>query len=254
MHTDTVGWPIRIVGLARSCVVAGIVLFVVVFAGCTSAPTRHYRTGNERLYAGKFDAAVRSYTAALEEDPDLAQAHEKRGLARFMQGDSEGAVEDYTRALEVEPKFARVHNNRGFVHLKAGRTEAAIDDFTRAIELRPDYAQALNNRAAAHLVLGERQRAHSDFERSYRARPTFAAAMYFGNRAAARGEDETALRRYSEALELNPSSAAAHRARSEIHRKLGNPEDSWQDFQRYLELNPEAERRMQRHLTGAGIE
>ena len=63
-----------------------------------------YTAGNEALFAGDSDAAIRAYQQVVETAPMLASGHRGLGLAYAQKGDSEGAIKSLRKYLELAPR------------------------------------------------------------------------------------------------------------------------------------------------------
>jgi tetratricopeptide (TPR) repeat protein len=104
--------------------------------------------------------------------------------------------------------------NQGIANAEAGNLEEAILDFTKAIDLKPDYA----NVYFAYFCRG-----HAYFNLN---------------------DLEQAIRDYAKAIELNPARAdAAYLHRGRVCAESSNPEQAILDFERYLQLAPNASNR-----------
>jgi tetratricopeptide (TPR) repeat protein len=72
---------------------------------------------------GRWDEAVRSWTAAVERDPGSAAAHNNLAVALERKGDWEAAGREYDAALRLAPENAQIKANaESFrLRLEAGR-------------------------------------------------------------------------------------------------------------------------------------
>ena len=70
---------------------------------------------------GRFDAALRDYSAAIALQPRNSFAYYNRGITRDKQEDFAGAVADFSRAIELEPQTPDFYHNRGFSYRKQAR-------------------------------------------------------------------------------------------------------------------------------------
>ncbi|WP_276261128.1 hypothetical protein [Haloglomus litoreum] len=107
------------------------------------------------------EAAVADYTAALDADPEHAEALFNRGLARARLGDRAASSTDLERAADLgraHPFFIR-----GNAYAEADADEYAREDFTRAVD-RTDTARAYFNRGNANRRLGDEDAAVADYE------------------------------------------------------------------------------------------
>src|SRR5262249_9485442 len=69
----------------------------------------------------------------------------RRSLEMLMQGDVSGAKEKLRAALQIDPEYAEAHNLLGFVEGQSSNIDAAVDHLNRAIRLNPAFAQAHYN-------------------------------------------------------------------------------------------------------------
>lgn len=92
--------------------------------------------GNEAFKAGRYEAAVRYYSEAIEVDPDSELNYSNRSFAYFKLKEYEKAAADAEVAVRLNDKFFK-----GFYRL--GMAQMAMNDFQRAIEnLRRAWAIA----------------------------------------------------------------------------------------------------------------
>ena len=109
----------------------------------------HISLGDMLRVQGDFDAAVRSYRAAIEiiesaEDPPPLLL--TRDDTHIVQGMAEWAVMD---PQQITPEIhAQAHNNLGTALWQLGQQSEAIGSFERALQVFPDYPNA-------HLNLGD---------------------------------------------------------------------------------------------------
>ena len=89
-------------------------LFLLSLCACQKAPTVEsmdetpdwkvqYDLGVRYLSEGNYEEAILAFTAAIEIDPNRAEAFLGRGEAYEKQGDLERAAADYQAAVELEP-------------------------------------------------------------------------------------------------------------------------------------------------------
>ncbi len=136
-----------------------------LLAGCATLPPAHptlspspvspiptpspdpfalYREGLAHQRAGEWEAAVRSFSRALQLQPDLAPAYQARAAAYLALGEAEKALEDARRAVDLAPESAEAHGMLGEV-LRRGLHDPlqALAAYDEAVRLRPDLAPAL---------------------------------------------------------------------------------------------------------------
>jgi len=101
------------------------------------------RLMSRRLAALGRSEEAQQYLARLPEDlradPEILL---REGVDLYNQNDFEGAVEKLTAAIEGEPEWADAYYYRGLARMAATQNEAAAEDFRKLIELAPDDPRA----------------------------------------------------------------------------------------------------------------
>lgn len=75
----------------------------------------------------------------LRADPEILL---REGVDLYNQNDFDGAVEKLTAAIEGEPEWADAYYYRGLARMAASQNEAAAADFRKLLELAPDGERA----------------------------------------------------------------------------------------------------------------
>jgi lipoprotein NlpI len=88
------------------------------------------------------EASEAKATKIIDADPKQTDAYVARAVARETLGKYSAAAKDMTRAIELLPNNARLHNTRGSMRFEAGDIKGSLADYDRAIKLAP----ALNQR------------------------------------------------------------------------------------------------------------
>jgi tetratricopeptide (TPR) repeat protein len=174
-------------------------------------------------YAAKdLNEKVKSYTLAIERNPEYTFAYNNRGLAYHNLKDYDKAIADYDKTIQLDPDYALAYNNRGTAYGNLKDYDKAIADYDRAIQLDPEVAAAYTNRGTAHANLKDYDRAIADYDRAIQLDPEDAAA--YNSRAVSRnlmGEVEAALRDVDRSLELDPGNPDALSTKAEILHDRG---------------------------------
>jgi tetratricopeptide (TPR) repeat protein len=111
-----------------------ITAILVVFTGCKTPLEQHLDKGNSYFDQEKWDQAIIEYTAAIEIDPENAQAYANRGAAFAEQSKYDLSLVDYNKALELDPQNAIVYYNRAIAYNYMGEYDKAIADCTKVID------------------------------------------------------------------------------------------------------------------------
>lgn len=136
-----------------------------------------------------------------------------RGLAEMMKGDLDAALRTFTAALEKEPK-PTLRLNRGIVLLRLARNEeaaAAFDSVFASDDTPPSIrGSAAYHRAMAAERLGRLEEASLWLDRALELDPASADALiYSGVILERRGAFEAAGKRYRSYLDQHPGSILA---------------------------------------------
>lgn len=83
-----------------------------------------------------FEERVREHPGDVAARLDLAQRYRDSG-------NTDGAIEQYLAALDIDPDNAEAQANLGFLLHVAGRAEEGLEAVDRALEEDPDYPDAL---------------------------------------------------------------------------------------------------------------
>lgn len=108
-----------------------------------------------------------------------------QGDYEFEMGNLDAALASYTRAIELNSKYAEAYNNRAYTYMVQENYASALPDLDKAIELRPDYKNAYINRGDIYNYYYQidRQRAIQDYDKALAIEPHNAIAC--GHRAVA---------------------------------------------------------------------
>ncbi|WP_072621601.1 tetratricopeptide repeat protein [Spirulina major] len=92
------------------------------------------RGGIEQRQQGDFTGAIATFTAILQDYPDLAAAYGQRAIAYFDAGQLHGAISDYTQALALDRDNPKLYYGRAVVRLALGNIPGAQQDVEAAIQ------------------------------------------------------------------------------------------------------------------------
>ena len=158
---------------------------------------------------GRAAEAVRLLLEAVALAPMRADFFNHLGMARKASGRLDEAIAAYRQSTALNPAYAEAHYNLGNALQEGQRFEDAVASYRRVLEIVPEHAETLNNLGNALTELG-RDGAAQCFERAVAANPRYPEAL--ANLAATRveaGDIADAIRRYEEAVEIDPLYAAA---------------------------------------------
>ncbi|MBW4498250.1 MAG: tetratricopeptide repeat protein [Scytonema hyalinum WJT4-NPBG1] len=143
--------------------------------------------------------------------PHLNSADDFIGMGHFQedcQRDSQAAVSSFTQAIQLNPKAEEPYYHRGNAYYKLGNYKAAVEDYTQIINQNntdrlSSRWTAYYQRSRAYEKLDEKQKAISDWTEVIRGSNSFAEAYISrGNLYKAIGDKESAIADYKAAEKL----------------------------------------------------
>lgn len=191
----------------------------------------HLQQGDQQFAQGDYQRALDEYAAAIQKDPENAEAHFNSGITKRRLNDLKGAIAHYTTAIRLKPTSVDAYNNRGLVRSQLGDKLAAIADFTEAIRLNPQHVQAFNNRGTIYSELGKKQAAIADYTQAIQIDAQYYEAYF--NRGIVQsdlGNTKAAIADYSQVLRLNINYAQAYNNRGIAYFALGNLKQAIADY------------------------
>jgi len=214
------------------------------FKSAISADSQFVEAKNNlgALYAcaGKDLDAIELFRAAIQGRQDYAPAHVNLGLVLASDGKYAEAEKEFRLALRSSPKNLNAYNALGMIATKLGRGDEAIEILQKVLQARPDSA-------IAHLNLGSALSADGfdlpgalvQFSEAIRLDPRSAAAHYN------KGRVLNELNRFEEsraeldtACRMQPDNVQALYLFAQVEKKLGNVQGSVEILDRLVTLDP----------------
>jgi tetratricopeptide (TPR) repeat protein len=125
----------------------------------------HNLLGAAYMAAGKIDAALEQFRAAVALDPDFAEAHSNLGyvLLRELE-DYDGGARHIERAMALEPDRPATVLNWGLVLRQRGESDKALALYESLLAADAAFHQARLNRSLVLLARGDFVRGWDDYE------------------------------------------------------------------------------------------
>jgi tetratricopeptide (TPR) repeat protein len=219
-----------VLGLAIPAAVSATLLV----GGCQVGPTADQRgreakaqqymvEADRYLEQGLLDSALAAFGLALEENPNLVDAHMGMGEIYRERGDFELASRAYERATSNDPTNFDAHYYLGLMRQLVGRVQDAIQAYLLALAINPESAEANRDLAAAYLQAGLSSEALPYAIRATRLDPDSQAA--WANLAATyslMGRFDDAIDAYRQAAELGDLADPVLLGFADAHLRLSN--------------------------------
>ncbi len=191
---------------------------------------------------GDLDAAVASFTEAIEVDPRYADAYHSRGEIHRQRGNYDAAIADFSMAIESDTRLTESHYfARGTTYVNRRDYTAAIADFTQIINQDNYNADAYYARGLAYHYRGSLDSALADYDRAINIVPPVAKA--FGARGTVKltlGRVADALADFEKAIKVDPQNAYNYEGLGEVYARLGNKDQAREAWAKAITLLTDA--------------
>lgn len=197
--------------LARSTACCVAVMICLAAVGCGSSQNtsrsgrdRQLLADAQRLKAeGLSESALRAFEMALEDNPNLVEAHVGIGEIQEERGDYEAAAVKYDTARTLDPTNFKATFRLGLMYQLLDRIRESIRVYLAALALKPDDFNANLNLATAYLQIDQPQLGLPYAEAAVKLDgESQAARVNMGSIYAALGQYHLAIEEFREAAEL----------------------------------------------------
>ncbi|MFN8006257.1 MAG: tetratricopeptide repeat protein [Terriglobia bacterium] len=184
--------------------------------------------GDERMAVGYFDAA-------LEINPDHAEANFFRGRSFFRLYQYGRAVDDLAKATRQKPTLIGAWRYLGLSYFGLWQDQQSLAAFSEALRRNPNAEDVLVNRAQTYLAMKppQRREAIADFSAALKIDPGNVTAL--NGRAIMyheQGNSQAAIADLNQAIKLTPKLARAYCNMGVIMGDLGRKADEQQWYNR----------------------
>ena len=181
------------------------------------------------------------------ESLDSAEAFYKRGMEYFNKIAMDLAIIEFDRAIQLNPDFAEVYKQRGLAYIcmswnpekeqgSKNYNDLAISDFTKYIRLNPGDVEGYILRAGLY-GRGDFESALRDYNQAIRLEPNNAKVYKeHGSAYWMNGDIDHAMRDYTQALQINPEDAMTYNNRGLVYSQKGDLDRAIDDFSRAIQL------------------
>jgi len=178
----------RIIAVAICC------LFVLV--GFSQSSVEEIRFGLEQLKSKEYEAAMLSFTKAIEKDSTNVEAYTHRGREYFFKNNYSAALQDFNTALKFNPKHYITRCYKGRLLAALGDYKKAFKQYQIAIELEPISSYAYRLRGVDKFEIKDYKGAAEDLYMAIEINPKQPAYtfLYSGISKIKIGNDKGALK------------------------------------------------------------
>ena len=210
------------------------------------APSAKTHTSAQDPLAGRRKAARTASVAPAPPVAESAASRpfiEPSGVAAsaYATGNYQSALEQYQAAIDKNPDDAEALSNMGQVLVRMGKPLEALPHFERAITLLPNrwayrfnYARALGLANRWDEAIASYRQAQSLLPDDYATTFNLALALH------KKGDDDGAIPEYLKAIALAPEDASFRLALAISYEKLRRNAEAAAAYEEYLRLAPQA--------------
>jgi Flp pilus assembly protein TadD len=163
------------------------------------------------------------------------------GAVAYQAGDLEAAFAQYQAAIERNPQDAEAMSNLGQVLIKMGRTAEAITHFEKAVSIIPGRWAYRFNLARGLGLLGRWSDSVTSYQEAQRLFPDdYVTSFNLALALHKKGDEAAAVQEYQKAIALQPDDASFRMALAISYETLQKPAEAAAAYGEYLRLSPSA--------------
>jgi TolB-like protein/Tfp pilus assembly protein PilF len=189
--------------------------------------------------ASNLEMARKMSQAALEIDPELAEAHSACGLAFSLSKEYAQAEKEFKAAIQLNPRQFEAYYFYARTCFVQGKLEEAVELFEKAESVKPEDLQAVSLLAFTSRSLGQREKALTAYrrtlakvERHLELNPDDSRALYLGATALSElGDREKCFQWARKACSLDPDDPYIIYGFACFYSRLGRTEDALEYFE-----------------------
>lgn len=204
-----------------------IAVAALAVAACQPAPEERFARAQDYFAVHEYRAAVLELKNALQAQPEFPEARLMLGRASYQLADFATAQNEFERALSQGLDRPAVWYELGRALLAQGDATGVIERVVPNLPMDSATAEQLVMLGNTYLALDNQAQAAAHYDRALQMEQNLVGALV-GQAVIARsnGDTEAADRLLSRAVEANPDSPLAWRARGNFLQMVGKPADA----------------------------
>jgi tetratricopeptide (TPR) repeat protein len=199
----------------------------------------HFVLGVAYGKASEYEHAITEFQAALQLDPDIADAHYHIGLCQMNLKKLDLAIEPYQAAIRLDPKHLQARSNLALCLIALGRRDEALEQYAALGQLEP--ASPVPHFCMGGILFGQRKfpEAAAEFAEAVRREPSHAEARTsLGRALALEGKTAEALEQFREVARLYPTNTDPQLYLADTLEQAGRTNEAEACFAEAARLNP----------------
>lgn len=212
----------------------------------------HMAKGRDLESRTLYGPAMAEYQRAIKEQPEqAAEAHYRIGMLSNMLGNTEGAMPEFRAALQADPNHAEARKavaafylNRGASARQQKRLNDALQDLQEAVKADPSSSTAHLELGQTYEESGRMEDAAAEYQAAANADlKNVTAQLRLGQALNAQKRYEQAVTAFNTVLESNPDKAEAYEGLGVAYFHQGKRDEAKQAFDKSMRKHLVAGRR-----------
>ncbi|CAG8452086.1 9365_t:CDS:2 [Acaulospora colombiana] len=179
------------------------------------------------------------------------QQHFEEGDEHFMKGNYDEALKSFDAAISQDPTNYLYIFKRAATYIQLKQSSAAVQDFTKILKLNPDFEPALLQRAKYFLKEGSLNEAKGDLQRILNKKENVEAGNSLksiisaeklienADEALKTNDYDTCIEKISKAIKISSRSLRLRLTRAQCHLGKGEIEEAVRDLSVASQLKPD---------------
>lgn len=206
----------------------------------------HMDMGVAYLKSQRYAPALRELIEAEKLTPADPEIYFYKGSSYYGSGMKEKAVSEFKRAIALNPGYSEAHNYLGVIYMEGGLYTHALDEFAKALSnlLYETPALPLNSMGDIYYKKGEYETALAKYEEAIQREPgTFLLPLIeknLGRTLFAMNETVKAIYHLERAVKISPFFAEARYWLGASYLREGNKEKAIEELRAAHKADPQS--------------
>lgn len=196
-----------------------------------------------RLYS---DMGAMAISALVREAPGSARLHQVTAELLASEEDYPRAARQYREALRINPRLPGAHRGLALSIMNSNPDEAAIREAEQALQrelaMNPQDADSEYQLGEISWRRGDEESALKRYSHAVELQPEFTPGLIaLGKALIAKGEYESAVQHLRDAIQADPENEVAHYRLAQAYRQLGRVDDASKELEEFRRIRSTAE-------------
>lgn len=175
----------------------------------------------------------------VKKSPSKARGYYNLGNVYLERKEYVKAIGELSKAISYDRYYLRAYNNLGVLYKEIGQFNNALPLFEKVVSIDNNNEKAHEMLALIYSDIGQEDKSIAHFQAVAKINPSVKNYYNLGLALHNKGELNTAIVQYKEALKLNPNHFDAYLNLANAYSALGEKSDALLNYKRALEINPD---------------